>query len=158
MKGDDTYGYHYTGYHKNPNNSRSNVNIMATEGNFIDRELIKLYVPKLKSVLGSLGLIHNNTIYSFQSMWGQLYRKSLGGAIDVHNHYSHPRDLLSWVHFVKVPEQKCFYFYINGEKIYPDTQGSSDMIFYPSYANHGVDVLENDEDRFVVAGNISQIN
>ena len=47
---------------------------------------------------------------------------------------------------------------IGGKKIYPETQNDSDIIFYPSYAMHGVDKMTEGDDRFVVVGNISKIN
>tara|TARA_B100001989_G_C24330937_1_gene359962 strand:- start:9 stop:551 length:543 start_codon:yes stop_codon:yes gene_type:complete len=152
LKGDPNWGQHYTGYHRNPHNSAHTVN-----GGFVDQELLDLYVPKLKSVMNLFGLLDNKSIYSFTSIWGQLYKKELGCIIDVHNHYKEPRQLLSWVHFVKVTEQKCFYFYIDDKKIYPETQSSSDIIFYPSYAMHGVDKMTEGDERFVVVGNISKI-
>ncbi len=153
LKGDPDWGQHYTGYHRNPHNGAPTVN-----GGFLDQELLDLYVPKLKSVLKIFGLLDSKSIYSFTSIWGQLYKKELGSIIDVHNHYREPRQLLSWVHFVKVPEQKCFYFYVNGKKIYPETQSSSDIIFYPSYVMHGVDKMTEGDVRFVVVGNITKIN
>ena len=147
LKGDPDWGQHYTGYHRNPHNGAPTVN-----GGFIDQELLDLYVPKLKSVMKLFGLLDNKSIYSFTSIWGQLYKKELGAIIDVHNHYSgDTRALLSWVHFVKVPKQKCFYFFLDGKKIYPETQNDSDIIFYPSYAMHGVDKMTEGDERFVVA-------
>ena len=153
LKGDEGWGQHYTGYHKNPNNTSITVN-----GKFVDQELLNIYVPKLKDVLKMIGLYGSGSIYSYSSIWGQLYKKELGAIIDVHNHYRHPSQLVSWVHFVDVPDQKCFYFMLGDQKVYPDTQSSSDIIFYPSYALHGVDKMEEGDDRFVVAGNIVQMN
>ncbi len=153
LKGDPGWGQHYTGYHRNPNNSAATVN-----GGFVDRDLLSIYVPKLKSVLEKIGLLDNKSIYTFNSIWGQLYKRELGAIIDVHNHYSEPRHLISWVHFIEVPEQKCFYFKVGDHKIYPETQSTSDIIFYPSYAMHGVDKMTEGEDRFVVVGNITRLN
>jgi len=153
LKGDPDWGQHYTGYHRNPMNSAATVN-----GGFVDKELLDLYVPKLKSILKKFGLLDTKSIYTFNSIWGQLYKRELGAIIDVHNHYSEPRQLISWVHFVEVPEQKCFYFQMDDQKIYPDTQSSSDLIFYPSYAKHGVDKMIEGDDRFVVVGNITRLN
>ena len=109
-----------------------------------------------------MGLINEKNkptpLYSFGSIWGQLYRKELRGKIDIHNHYMTPNNLLSYVHFIKIPPQKCFYFQVGDEKIYPETQNESDLIVFPSYANHGVDVMTCGTDRFVVAGNVTRMN
>tara|TARA_Y100001963_G_C6766707_1_gene442694 strand:+ start:1561 stop:2103 length:543 start_codon:yes stop_codon:yes gene_type:complete len=153
LKGEEPWGQHYTGYHRNPNNSAATVN-----GGFVDKELLEIYVPKLKSILKKFGLLDTKSIYTFNSIWGQLYKRELNAVIDVHNHYSEPRHLISWVHFVEVPKQKCFYFQLGDHKIYPETQNSSDIIFYPSYAMHGVDKMTEGDERFVVVGNITKLN
>ena len=161
LKGDPPHhewGQHYTGYHLNPNTWWSNRFGASLGGGFVDQEILNLYLPLLKRVLKICGLKDEQSIYSFTSIWGQLYKKELGAIIDVHNHYSgDTRALLSWVHFIKVPKQKCFYFYLDGKKVYPETQNDSDIIFYPSYAMHGVDKMTEGDDRFVVVGNISKI-
>ena len=46
LKGDPDWGQHYTGYHRNPNNSAATGN-----GGFVDKDLLSIYVPKLKSIL-----------------------------------------------------------------------------------------------------------
>jgi len=153
LKGDPDWGQHYTGYHCNPYNG-----ITSVKDGFFDKELLDLYAPKLKSVLKIFGMLDSKSLYSFASIWGQLYKRELSSVINVHNHYTEPRHLISWVHFVKVPKQKCFYFYVDGQKIYPETQSSSDIIFYPSYVMHGVDKMTEGDIRFVVAGNIIKIN
>ena len=61
--------------------------------------------------------------------------------------------MLSWVHFVKVPEQKCFYF-SGDKKHYPVHQKAGDLLVFPSYLYHGVDERKNLEERFVIVGNI----
>ena len=152
---DHKWGQHYTGYHLNPNTWWNNRFGASLGGGFVDQELMDLYVPKLKSVMKILGLLDRGSMFTYTSIWGQLYKKELGAVIDVHNHYSgDTRALISWVHFVRVPKQKCFYFYLDGKKIYPETQNDSDIIFYPSYAMHGVDKMTEGDDRFVVVGNI----
>ena len=162
LKGDPPnheWGQHYTGYHLNPNTWWSNRYGASLGGGYVDKALLKIYVPKLKQVLKIFGLLDNKSIYSYTSIWGQLYKKDLNAVIDVHSHYSgDTRALLSWVHFVNVPNQKCFYFYLDGKKIYPETQNNFDIIFYPSYAQHGVDKMTEGDDRFVVVGNISKVN
>ena len=162
LKGDPPHhewGQHYTGYHLNPNKWLNNMFGASLGGVFVDQEMINLYVPKLKSVMKMFGLLDRTSMYSYTSIWGQLYKKDLGAIIDVHNHYSgDTRALISWVHFIKVPKQKCFYFQYNDKKVYPETQNDSDIIFYPSYAMHGVDKMTEGDERFVVVGNIAKIN
>lgn len=153
LKGEKEWGWHYTGYHRNPYNSAATVN-----GGFLDRQILDLYKPKLKEVIKILGLNDNKAIYSFNSIWAQLYKKDLRSIVDVHNHYMEPKQLISWVHFLKVPNQKCFYFYQNNKKVYPDMQNEFDMIFYPSYIRHGVDMMTEGDLRFVIVGNIRKVN
>ena len=143
----------------NPNTWWNNRFGASLGGGFVDQELMNLYVPKLKSVMKMFGLLDRTSMYSYTSIWGQLYKKDLGAIIDVHNHYSGDTSaLISWVHFIKVPKQKCFYFQYNDKKVYPETQNDSDIIFYPSYAMHGVDKMTEGDERFVVVGNIAKIN
>ena len=170
LKGDPDWGQHFTGYHRNPNHNISAGSIdkrftsltHQTHVKFIDKDLLKIYVPKIKRVMKLMGLINEKNkptpLYSFGSIWGQLYKKDLRGKIDIHNHYMTPNNLLSYVHFIKIPPQKCFYFQVGDEKIYPETQNESDLIVYPSYASHGVDTMTCGTDRFVVAGNVTRMN
>jgi len=169
LKGDpphNDHGLHYTGYHLNPHSAWKIRNGSELGGGYLDRELLSLYVPKLKSILEIIGLntefeqVHKDkkSIFSFQHIWGQLYKTGLECKIDVHNHFTSAGDLLSWVHFVQVPDKKLFFFQLGDKKVYPETQNSGDLIVYPSYAPHGVDVMtEGDEPRFVVVGNIHRI-
>ena len=170
LKGDPDWGQHFTGYHRNPNHNISAGSIdkrftsltHQTHVKFIDKDLLKIYVPKIKRVMKLMGLINEKNkptpLYSFGSIWGQLYKKDLRAKIDIHNHYMTPNNLLSYVHFIKIPPQKCFYFQVGDEKIYPETQNESDLIVYPSYASHGVDTMTCGTDRFVVAGNVTRMN
>ena len=66
--------------------------------------------------------------------------------------------MISWVHFVDVPDTKLFYFQVGDKKIYPKCQKTGDIILYPSYAMHGVDMMTEGKDRFVVVGNIVKLN
>ena len=170
LKGDPDWGQHFTGYHRNPNHNISAGSIdkrftsltHQTHVKFIDKDLLKIYVPKIKRVMKLMGLINEKNkptpLYSFGGIWGQLYKKDLRAKIDIHNHYMTPNNLLSYVHFIKTPPQKCFYFQVGDEKIYPETQNESDLIVYPSYASHGVDTMTCGTDRVVVAGNVTRMN
>ena len=86
--------------------------------------------------------------------WLQSYNSKTDGH-RLHNHFS-GSEILSWVHFVKVPKQKCFYFLKSEkDKVYPK-QDESKFIVFPSWALHGVDkVKDENNDRIVVSGNIN---
>ena len=77
--------------------------------------------------------------------------------ISPHHHFTELKHLISWIHFLDVPDQKCFYFLVGDEKIYPETQKPFDLMFYPSYAIHGVDKLKHANDRLVIVGNITKL-
>ena len=138
---DTMYGKHWTGYYK------------TDEGSYQDTELLKTYTPKLTEILKNIKL-HGTGIFSYSSIWGQLAKEGVPCYIKEHNHFSHPKQMLSWVHFVKVPDQKCFYFTSGNKKIYPVHQKSGDLMVFPSYLYHGVDERKNLEERFVIVGNI----
>ena len=138
---DTMYGKHWTGYYK------------TDEGVYQDTELLKLYTPKLVEILKKIKL-YGTGIFSYSSILGQLAKEVVPCYIKEHNHYSHPKQMLSWVHFIKVPEQKCFYFCKDGNKAYPVHQKSGDLLVFPSYLYHGVDERKKLEERFVIVGNI----
>ena len=138
---DTMYGKHWTGYYK------------TDAGSYQDTELLKTYTPKLVEILKKIKL-YGTGIFSYSSIWGQLTKKGVPCYIKEHNHYKHPKQMLSWVHFVKVPDQKCFYFCKNGEKSYPVHQKNGDLMVFPSYLYHGVDERKNLDERFVIVGNI----
>ena len=138
---DTIYGKHWTGYYK------------TDAGSYQDTELLSTYTPKLVEILKKIKL-YGTGIFSYSRIWGQLSKKGVPSYIKEHNHYKHPKQMLSWVHFVKVPEQKCFYFCKNGEKSYPVHQKSGDLMVFPSYIYHGVYERKNLDERFVIVGNI----
>ena len=148
---DDGRGAHYTGYHRNPNNGED---VDTSKGKFVDKQLLSTYVPKLKEVLGKFGL---QGLFSYNSIWGQYYKKEMNAVITPHHHFRQTKQMLSWIHFLDVPDQKCFYFLVGDQKIYPDTQKKFDLMFYPSFAVHGVDKLIHADDRLVVVGNITKL-
>ena len=89
--------------------------------------------------------------------WSQLYQ--INGYHGPHNHAGGKGvDLnahISWVHFLDVPDQKCFRFTdTKGNILIPDEQSSGDIICFPSWVWHEVVPLETDYLRLVTAGNI----
>ena len=110
------------------------------------------YNDKVREILDHVGLLDRTVVNV--SKWCQIYNKSLGGSHDTHTHFS-GSELLSCVHFVRTPQdQKCFYFMVKGEKYYPDTQHTGDFIVFPSWASHGADPVNSDDDRIIVSTNI----
>jgi len=117
---------------------------------YSNRVLVDFYSRKIEDAMKKFGLYHR-TKYNWQ-MWIQIYNSTLG-AHSEHDHFS-GNGIISWVNFVKTPNQKCFYFLDSqNNKTYPN-QNSGQIIFFPSWALHGVDKMESDGDRIVIAGNI----
>jgi len=145
---------YYTGYHRHPNsNSRD-----SSHGNFHDERLHKIYAPFVSKSLKEEGLTAPKMLLSFGHIWAQIYTKDFAGGNGVHNHYSDQSTVMSWIHFVDVPvDQDCLFFKIGDEKIYPKEQRSGTIVFFPAWALHGVDPVETQSDRVVVAGNVNRI-
>ena len=117
--------------------------------------LEKYYDDKFIKILYHLDLLGRTIVDAFK--WCQIYNKSTGGkGHPVHTHFS-GNQLLSMVHFIRTPNnQKCFYFIVEGQKYYPDKQNSGDFIVFPSWASHGVDPVEcDDNDRIIVSANFN---
>ena len=89
--------------------------------------------------------------------WSQLYDNNM-----YHKPHNHAKldpnfvDIISWVHFVDVPEQKCFRFLDNDDNFFvPDEQKNGDIICFPSWVWHEVLPNETEHRRLVISGNIS---
>jgi len=110
------------------------------------------YKNNLKVVLQHLGL-ENRCEYKIDQ-WVQVYDNKTEG-FGYHDHFT-GTEFLSWIHFIKVPKQKCFHFIDSlGNKQYPDNQSDGDFLVFPSWALHAADKVEEEFDRVVVSGNIS---
>ena len=90
------------------------------------------------------------------SFWTQLYDKGMS-----HNPHHHAminpdwESTISWVHFLDVPEQKCFRFTdTRGNTLVPDEQSNGDIICFPSWVWHEVIPNESNMRRLVTSGNI----
>lgn len=86
-------------------------------------------------------------------IWYQCYNKK-STTHGVHDHYSGD-EILSWVHVISTGNDKCFYFVIDGQKVYPECQKDGDFFMFPSWMLHGVDTVKDDGDRLIVAGNVA---
>ena len=118
---------------------------------FFDNFYDKLSVEIMKSI----GLF-NNTIYGVD-YWSQFYRKGM-----THRSHHHASTIpeegadISWVHFIDVPDQKCFRFTdTKNNFLIPEEQLNGDIICFPSWLWHEVIPNETNEDRLVIAGNIT---
>tara|TARA_Y100000004_G_C8784436_1_gene356439 strand:- start:97 stop:687 length:591 start_codon:yes stop_codon:yes gene_type:complete len=159
---------HYTGYyHSYGAQQRPDTGIQS--GSFVDTRLQRLYAPVLKNIMRKQGLFEceqHHMLLSYQQLWVQLYTKEFSDKSKVgctlHNHYTGPQNLFSWVHFVDVPDEKCFYWQAKdgdgwGEKQYPELQSTGHLVVFPSWCWHGVDRVISQSDRVVVAGNILRL-
>ena len=100
----------------------------------------------VENLVKSVGMFYKST-YTYK-FWAQLYNKD--DYIGEHNHL--PADL-SWVHFLDVPEKKCFRFTdTKGNTLVPDEQNNGDVICFPSWVWH--ETIPTDEQRLIVSGNI----
>ena len=116
------------------------------------KDIVPFYGERIEDMMKDIGTYHI-TKYSF-AMWMQMSNSNTN-THSIHFHFQ-GFEQISWVHFINVPDQPCFYFYNSrNEKIYPPTQKTGDMIAFPPWALHGVDqVEEKNFDRIIAAGNI----
>ena len=86
------------------------------------------------------------------SYWVQVYGKNA-----IHGKHTHfivgKNAIISWVHFLKVPEKPCFRFTDGTDWFFPH-QNEGDFLVFPSYTQHEVIPHQEDSNRIVVAGNI----
>ena len=100
-----------------------------------DRPDIKyndVYSEIVKNITKNVG-IYNNILYDY-TYWTQMYEKNMR-----HKPHNHAKldpnfvDIISWVHFIDVPNQKCFRFLDNdGNFFVPNEQSNGDIICFPS--------------------------
>lgn len=110
------------------------------------------YVNKLKLALKHIGL-EGRCEYDMDH-WIHIYNNTTEG-FGCHDHFT-GTEFVSWVHFVKVPQQKCFHFIDSfANKQYPNNQNEGDFLVFPSWALHSADKVEDAGDRVIVSGNIS---
>ena len=127
---------------------------------FFDNFYDKLSVEIMKSI----GLF-DNTKYEMD-YWSQFYRKGM-----THRPHHHHASMIlkegdevivedgadiSWVHFIDVPDQKCFRFTdTKNNFLIPEEQLNGDIICFPSWLWHEAIPNETNKDRLVIAGNIT---
>lgn len=114
-----------------------------------------MYSKIVENITKNVG-IYYNVLYDY-TYWTQMYDNNMR-----HKPHNHAKldpnfvDIISWVHFIDVPEQKCFRFLDNnGNFFVPDEQNKGDIICFPSWAWHEVIPNETEHKRLVISGNIS---
>ena len=121
-----------------------------------DRFLNKYYKDIVDDITKKVGIYHLSKYDYF--FWSQLYQ--INGYHGPHNHTGKKGEdfdaHISWVHFLDVPEQKCFRFTdTKGNVLVPEEQSSGDIIVFPSWVWHEVIPNKSNEERIVIAGNIA---
>ena len=113
------------------------------------------YKKIVEDITKSVGIYYKIT-YDV-SFWTQLYDKGMS-----HNPHHHAminpdwESTISWVHFLDVPEQKCFRFTdTRGNTLVPDEQSNGDIICFPSWVWHEVIPNQTSVRRVVISGNIT---
>ena len=97
------------------------------------------------------------TFYNFSDIkyqfWVQLYTGT--GQHKAHTHFGiNYNNVVSWVHFLKMPDVNCFRFTDGTNHLIPK-QDEGDLLVFPSYCRHQVIQHNSNINRIVVAGNIS---
>ena len=118
------------------------------------------YSKIIEDIMKNVGL-YRKVRYEY-TYWSQLYFKNSKHYPHSHAHKINDverrreEQILSWVHFIEVPEKKCFRFVDNyGNFLVPDEQLNGDLIVFPSWVWHEVLPNKSDIERIVIAGNIA---
>ena len=119
-----------------------------------EKKYVEVYKEIVEDITKSVGIFHKVT-YDV-SFWTQLYDKGM-----THNPHHHAlinpdwESAISWVHFLDVPEQKCFRFTDTmGNTLIPEEQKNGDIICFPSWVWHEVLPNYSNMRRLVTSGNI----
>ena len=119
-----------------------------------ENKYLDLYKKIVEDITKTVGIYYKVT-YDV-SYWTQLYDNGMS-----HNPHHHAminsdwESTISWVHFLDVPEQKCFRFTdTKGNTLVPDEQNNGDIICFPSWVWHEVLPNKSNMRRLVTSGNI----
>ena len=99
------------------------------------------------------------TFYNYSEMayefWVQMYTST--GEHPAHSHFGvNNNNIVSWVHFLKIPNVNCFRFTDGTNHLIPQ-QDEGDLLVFPPYCRHQVIQHNTNTNRIVVAGNISLV-
>ena len=114
------------------------------------------YHAILADIMTNIGL-KDTTQYSYH-LWGQLYLHENRHL--PHHHYTVPNrgnePIISFVHFIKAVDETTFRFLnLKGDEVIPKNQKEGDIIVFPSWLWHTAFPNDSNEERFIVAGNIT---
>ena len=119
-----------------------------------EKKYVEVYKKIVEDITKTVGIFYKTT-YNV-SFWTQLYDEGM-----THNPHHHAliesdsESVISWVHFLDVPKQKCFRFTdTKGNTLVPDEQNNGDIICFPSWVWHEVLPNETNKRRVVISGNI----
>ena len=138
----------------------------------LEQELIALNAPLYQSTLRNVkalaflnsfykeivdGIAKEQTFYNNSEIryeyWVQVYNKKQ--CHRPHTHFGiNNNTILSWVHFLKIPEPNCFRFTDETRYEIPE-QKEGDLLVFPSYVLHEAVEHTSENSRIVIAGNIS---
>ena len=131
-------------------NKKFHTSYFLDYGDKPENILHRKYKKICNNISKDLGLNHRASL-AFNT-WMQIYTNESKLFLP-HDHFS-GNELLSWVHFVKEPEEKCFCFLDSrGNKTYPQVE-SGDLIVFPSWALHEASPPKSEGYRMIIAGNI----
>ena len=139
----------------NDNNYQLPEKVYTTFHNgFEDSDLKSFYVD-LADRIAKEQAYYVNSFYTC-TYWIQVYNKD--AIHPIHTHFTMgDNTIISWVHFLKIPDTPCFRF-TDGENYLVPEQQEGDIIVYPSYIRHEVISHQEDFNRIVVAGNINLVS
>lgn len=163
---------YYSGYH---HSNGAHGKTSTKPNTWVDERLRSIYIPYISGVMQEQGLLackkdcKDMMIFSHQ-LWAQIYTKEKKSDLAPHHHYATAQTVISWIHFVDVPDdQDCLYFQFGDRNAknkfadpkeyrhYPQPQKTDDIIFYSPWIWHGVDTPTSDKPRVVVAGNVLRL-
>ena len=117
-------------------------------------KFLSFYKKIIEDITKNVGMYYKVTYDA--PFWTQLYDGGMYHRPHQHAEIEpHCDSAISWVHFLDVPEQKCFRFTdTKGNILVPNEQNNGDIICFPSWVWHEVLPNESNKKRLVTAGNI----
>lgn len=132
------------------------TNVRAAMTEFEALVFDDLYIP-LKEFMISLVRYHDDyssaQTISITDMWGAVYHK--GDSADMHMH--HPA-AFSFVYYLKASDKSSPLIFPTCENGFRVRPLSGLITLFPGHLNHAVPEQMHDEERIVIAGNMSMMN
>ena len=133
------------------NNPFKEENISSYHADHLRPESMWLerYTKILTNMMCERGLGEHNFAFNY---WAQLYLD--GHKHTPHNHFKSGATI-SFVHFIKPSDKPLFRFLNFQGQFYVPTQETGSIICFPSWVYHEAVANESEQERFVVAGNVT---